>query len=365
MNSADPQPLSGSFAELLHLLLMTEPVADLYDVRWHGPYYIPRPRLWCPSYFLLYGGKVYGTLYVGLFGSQGSWDTESGEFAVDRGMGSFSNVYDPEALWEQAVPQLARRLRSALRNPAAYNRRVARLIPLEARTGRVRRRMTWPRGTRAPLSPTLRVRAEEAFRTGAESRSLGSLTAAAYFDIASLAYDAAFPDLAELQPEQKYKKRADSRHGGLLDLDRNDPVAFRNWYTSRSWAGTHPWEIVFGHPHGILLQPLLDSEGGWRFHLSVDALGLYLAAARMAVALGEAGVPFEFGHKDEVVAALRGVDWVEIGPLFGQLSFEELRETRPEAVDHVVWDPLSEIRPISDAQRERALKVLRTGSPHS
>ena len=102
-------------------------------------------------------------------------------------------------------------------------------------------------------------------------------------------------------------------------------------------AGAHPWEIVFAHPHGILLSPY--HEGGrWRFHLSVDTLGLYVDAARMATALGERGVPFELFRADEMIAALRGEDWVEVGPFRSQLSLGELEERRPGATAHVFWD---------------------------
>lgn len=148
-----------------------------------------------------------------------------------------------------------------------------------------------------------------------------------------------------------------------MELDPDDPQAFYDWFKSGTWSGTHPWEIVFGHPHGILFSPLLDPKGGWRFHLSVDSPVWYLTAARMAITLGEGGIPFVFYRRDEVVAALRGLDFVPIGPHYGQLSLAELQTIRPEALTHIHWDPIPEIRPIAKEQRRRLDYVLKNGSP--
>jgi hypothetical protein len=169
--------------------------------------------------------------------------------------------------------------------------------------------------------------------------------------------------LAGLSPREQHALSADSRHGGLLDIPDADPLAFREWFESKMWSGGHPWEIVFGHPHGILFSPLPDDDRRWRFHLSVESPGLYLRTVKMAIALGETGAPFAFHDRDSIVAALRGIDDVEIGPSYGMLSLSCLRETRPEAIDRVRWDPIADIQPITNIQRHRVDYVLRTGSP--
>jgi hypothetical protein len=45
----------------------------------------------------------------------------------------------------------------------------------------------------------------------------------------------------------------------------------------------------------------------------------------MAITLGEGGVPFKFHRLDEVSAALRGQDFIPVGPRFGRLSSAKLR----------------------------------------
>lgn len=108
---------------------------------------------------------------------------------------------------------------------------------------------------------------------------------------------------------------------------------------------------------------LHDPKAGWRFFLSVDSPGLFLEAVKMATAMGNASVPFMFDGKDRVASALRGTDLVEVGPFHDQFSLADLRDVRPEAVDRVEWDPVVEIHPVSEAQRDRVSHVLRTGSP--
>jgi len=352
-----------SFTEFFDLLQETEPIPEEYDVEWWGPYFIQRSRSWLPTHFMLYGATLYGSMEIGWSRSSAAWNIKTGEVSFDRTSSLLSPTAEGRKLWERAIPKLVRKLEIALKNPETYNRRVLRLMPLEARTGRVLRRLSWPRGGRAPLAPAMARQLETACREGALARPRRKMSANDYLKTAALAYDAGFKELHHLSPRAKYERKADSRHGGLLDLSPRNSKAFHDWYSSRAWSGSHPWEIVFGHPHGVLFSPLLDAEDRWRFHLSVDAPGWYLTAVRMAIALGEAGIPFEFYRRDEVVAALRGRDFVPIGPHYGQLSLAELQTIRPEALAHICWDPIPEIHPIKDEQRRRLQYVLKTGSP--
>jgi len=360
------RPISGEtaslWAGLWDLLRRTEPRSGCYDVEWDGPYYIPRPRQWHRSRFMLYGGTLFGSLEVGWSRLDAAWELTSGRLSYGAGARSTGDVAAVQA-WYRAMPQLVRRLEAAVAHPGRYNRRVRRLLPLEARTGVVVRRWSWPRGTRAPLAPRELETLEGACRAGVRSEPLPSLTAAAYLALAGVAYDAAFPELRGLAPREQHATKADTRHGGLLDLAENDPAAFREWFASRAWSGSHPWEIVFGHPHGILLHPVPDDRGRWRLALGSDCPGLYLRAVRMAIALGERGIPFRLDGKEAVVAALRGLDDVEVGPGYGQLSLEEVCAQRPDAVARIRWDPVPEILPIAPPQRLRVEHVLATGTP--
>lgn len=60
------------------------------------------------------------------------------------------------------------------------------------------------------------------------------LTLSQYLKTAAIAYDAGFKELCSFSPLQKYKKKADGRHGGLLDLSHHDADAFDKWFHSRA-----------------------------------------------------------------------------------------------------------------------------------
>ncbi|MBI5576387.1 MAG: hypothetical protein HY896_08490, partial [Deltaproteobacteria bacterium] len=309
--------LSAQFAILFDRIRDTEPIEKTYDVVWWGPYFIPKPRQWHRSRFLLYGGRLHGSIEVGWTTYSSTWDISSGEIEFENGSGY--SIWNSQEVWTSALPQLTRRLKYANENPDAFNRRVRRLIPYESRTGRLIRKWTWPKRTSSPLSRNELVRLELACVKGANERSWVSLTSGKYLQVVGCAYDAAFPELRHLAAREKYSLKADSRHCGLLDLPDQDDRAFRGWYNSKAWVGSHPWEIVFAHPHGVLLSPFTEQDGNWRFHLSVDTAGLFLHAVKMAIALGDISTPFLLHDKNKIVSMLRGQDLVEIGPYYNQI----------------------------------------------
>ncbi len=342
--------VTSRLRRVLRLLERIQPESTEGDVRWRGPFFIPRRGEWWPTSFMRYRSELYCTVQMGWSARTLVWDMDEDEVRFELALGIADSGNDEE-LWERVLEQVEHRLRGALRNPEAYNRRVARLLPHRCRTGRIQRRLTWPRRARPPLGGLALERLTSALQRGKSAPSWPRLSVRRYLETAAIAYDAVYPELKTLTPREKYKRKADTRHGGLLDLKPAAARAFERWHGSRAWQGAHPWEIVFAHPHGILLSPYRDG-GRWRFYLSVDTLGLYVDAARMATALGEEGVPFELPRAEEVLDALRGEDWVEVGPFRDQLSLEELEERRPGATAHVLWDDPPRL-PLRTSAREK------------
>jgi hypothetical protein len=342
---AGSDELLRALPRVLDSLQQLQPARSEGDVLWNGPHFIPRPGEWWPTHFLRYRDELYCTVEQG-------WSTPTLVWEMGRNRVRFETepswndggANDAE-LWTRVLGQVKRRLVRAIENPEAYNRSVARLLPPRSRTGRIERRLTWPRRSRLPMTASELARLGSALEKGKRAASWHHLTLRRYLQTAAIAYDAALPELRSLMPRRKYERKADRRHGGLLELRPTDPRAFEAWYQGRDWVGAHPWEIVFAHPHGILLSPH-RAAGAWRFFLSVDALGLYRDAARMAIGLGAAGVPFEMARAAEVIAALRGDDWVEVGPFRGQLALEEIEERRPGATSRVCWDDPPRLLPL-------------------
>ncbi len=346
-------PLDVPLRTVFTLLKKTQPVDDASDVTWWGPYVLPRRGQWCPSRFTLYAGVLYCRLLIppGSYGL--SWNIGSHEVIFERD--TLTGDYDNgNELWNKALTQIAHRLTSALKNGSRYNRFVEQRLPLTCRWGKIRRALTWPRRATRPVSLRQLQHLEKALGEATKCPRLRRMTLAQYLNTAAVAYDAGFRELRAFSARQKYQKKADGRHGGLLDLPRHDATAFDQWFHSPAWAGCHPWEIVFGHPHGIMLSPRYHQEHrAWSYWLWVDALGWYVTAARMAVALRAHRIPFELQNHRGVLDALYGRDDVDVGPELSMVNYSELKRQRPASLASIRWDPIPEIRPIAPDQLTR------------
>lgn len=353
--------LGEQFGAVYRLLKQTQPVED-YDVVWHGAYYIPRPREWCPSRFMLYRGTLYASLLVEGDRHEVGWQVGSGVVRDASDLRGATVHPQDAALWADALSQIEHRLAAALRDFTAYNNRVERLLPPTCRTGVIQRRLIWPKDAEPPVPVALLEQFEHSVAGGdGPRRPVEAMTLSTYLAAAAVAYDAAFEELRPLAPIEKYRRRADGRDDGMLDLPPDDADAFAAWLSGGRHGG-HPWEIVFAHPHGILLSPHRRDDGTWSYYLSVDTEGWYVSAARIAIALAEHDIPFEFFRWEDVAAALRGIDDVTVGGHgWHSLSYEELIETRPDAVDAIRWDPIPQLAPITDNQAKRVTETERPG----
>ncbi|MBI5364503.1 MAG: hypothetical protein HZA53_15100 [Planctomycetes bacterium] len=357
--TANPK-LAARVRRVFALLQRFEPFEVGADTQWHGPHFVASRREWWPARFLLYRDELYVTLELGWSRSQLAWRVGTDAVEIDGSDSFTSGSREPESTWHEAMKQFERRLASALRDPERYARRLERDFPIGSRRGLLVRARSWPKGMRAWLSAKGEERLRAALDRAERAPSLPELAPRRYFEIAAIAYDAAVPKLRRLAPLDKYLKAADKRDGGLLALPTDDSEAFARWFRSPAWSGTHPWEIVYSMFDGVVLGPW-ERDGGWRFGLSAGHLGQAEAVAKMARALGEQGVPFEWHQAEEMIAALRGRDEIEIGPFSMQLSLAELRRQNRAAVKDVRWDPLPVLKPRREAVIPRVGRARPTG----
>ncbi len=354
--------LTSRLRRVFSLLKKTQPIAGEIDVVWWGPYFIPRAGPWHPSHFTLYDGTLYARILVDSSAYGLSWKIASAHVEFEHGASS-GDYYNNEYFWNKALVQIEQRLTSAVKNTDRYNQFVQKKLPLRCRTGKIQRRLTWPKSTKSIL-PLNQIRLLEKQLTAAKALSLlKEMTTAQYLRVVGVAYDAGFKDLRSFSPLEKYKKKADSRHGGLLELSPDDSKAFFDWFHSRAWSGGHPWEIVFGHPHGIMISPRYHEESqSWNYCLWVDSEGWYKTAALMAMALCQHNVPFEFENQKQVLDALEGIDEVDVGPDLYSVHFDDLKKQRPDGLAHIRWDPIPQITLITADQKERIEKALKSVS---
>lgn len=348
-----PNLLLTVMTEVFRLLQKTQPLIDETDVSWVGPYYIPRPGVWVPTYFSIHNTRLY--VFVSMPDRDPSmvWDLRSCQWEFESPLPSGFGA-NSEEFWRGVLTQVNRRLINALKNPSAYNRMVEARLPFACRTGKIKRAFTWLEGEEPEVEEGTLQKLESMLSIVESSPRLKKLTVADYLTTTAIAYDAAFENMAALSPVEKYKSRADGRHGGMLDLPINSAKAFTRWFNSRSWAGTHPWEIVYGNPHGVMLSPRHDEKTStWSFDLSVHTEHLYAMAVKIAIALARQTISFEFYNSAKVVAVLRGEDMVVVGPDGKALDFEDLKAIRPDSIEHIQWDPIPRISPISADQSQR------------
>lgn len=109
--------------------------------------------------------------------------------------------------------------------------------------------------------------------------------------------------------KEDYKRYADFRDCGLLDLPLNDRDAFYKWYHSDEWLGCHPFEVVAGGliSIGILLFPP-DEDG--RYTLSVGSyIDDYVKAVKCLL---QFNVPFKAPLLHKAHKILTGEEYVNV-----------------------------------------------------
>lgn len=108
----------------------------------------------------------------------------------------------------------------------------------------------------------------------------------------------------------RYRRYADGRDAGMLDLPLHDPDAFLAWKNRRELG--HPFEVKAGYKS--LLVPVHD-ESGWTLYCgSTCAAELNPAVhAWLSLMVGR-GLPAKLWDEDRVRKFARGESWVGIVP---------------------------------------------------
>ena len=364
MHNQGNEQLVPSLNEVRILLSRTRPRSGL-DGQWSGPWFVAGPRLWFPTLFLLHRGRLDCRMEIGTSNwFELRWVVGGQEVELPPEESCIPRFVNGPELWGRILQQTRQKLIQALESPSEYNRYVEDNIPIEARRGLILRRLLWAKDGPPPLS-TKQVEAfcraaergrihEQAPPAEDELPQLSSnttpprsrLTRRQYMADAAVGYDAVFPDTRSLGTEEKYRRYADGRHGGLLFLAENDQDGFRAWFHGSSRHGSHPFEIVEGVPQGIhLYVQHNEHEKSWSYSLTVSEFTHYANAARMLLAFDAAGVPVAFPASQAVAAALRGDDDVRVG--FGPSAIH-VSDIEASIVDQVRWDALPQLFPLRD-----------------
>jgi hypothetical protein len=208
-----------------------------------------------------------------------------------------------------------------LEDREGYRKSLNANLPLYMRKGKIRRRKMWQllgeEGLDAQLGTANLESLDKIVQKGKQIESVKKLTAGDFFRYCEICYDANRyfgGDRDVLSPKEKYRRMADGRHGGMMDLPEDDPSAFATWYQSRVWSGTHPWEICRGGNTTHISLFVERNDNGWFVRLEGLSRSRAVETARMALALDRERVPCVLYRGREMVRMIRGADFMGVVP---------------------------------------------------
>ncbi len=302
-----------------------------------------------------------------------------GEVAPMRPFGAPGGVEarrDPDDAWGPILESMGKRLGKVRRDWIKANREVVDGYPLDRRRGTLSHvlvRESIPGVYR--IDRDLGTEACEAFIALVESGhfhreenvTAPALSAGDYFRYCKLAYIAGQrPDEEvdeSMSGREMYRRFADGRHEGLLEIDEDSTAEFGAWidgkHAKRS-AGGHPWEIKRGgnttHIDLAVYRPP-GRDDRLRIELIAPAIGRLAEAVRMLLAIHAAGLPIGIADPEGVRKRLLAQDTIGIVPrqeslhraaqdfdrsrgVYDVMHYADLGRYKRRLTPFIVWDPL-------------------------
>ena len=157
-----------------------------------------------------------------------------------------------------------------------------------------------------------------------------------YLDTAAICYKAAFGRKTNgLSPEQMYRKWADGRDCGMLEIvNKKSKKAFGHWLDTKSRCLGHPFEIVFSWiEHGIHLYPPYTDRP--YFSLRVTNYMYAILFFEMVKALIQNEIPFEANEIEDVLSYLSGESYFTVNDYDKHYIFYSGDR---KLLRHIEWD---------------------------
>lgn len=144
---------------------------------------------------------------------------------------------------------------------------------------------------------------------------LSAMTSGLYFNACKLGYAAnQYEGAEDLPAKELYLKHADGRDDGLLELDEASAEAFETWSFDRKQQGGHPWEVCRGGNSTHISLYVIHDAQGWSFRLAGSSIGRSVETVKFFLALTEQGYPVSLSDGKEILAMLKGEDYIGIVP---------------------------------------------------
>jgi len=119
----------------------------------------------------------------------------------------------------------------------------------------------------------------------------------------------------EMSGLEMYKRLADGRHEGLVELPLKSSEAFDQWYHSGRGGG-HPWEVYRGGNTTHINLGVTQKAKGWSVFLQGSSTSRMAETVNIALALVKADLPVEIDDAEDLRSRLLGMDNIGIIPKF-------------------------------------------------
>ena len=302
--------------KLIKVIEEFEPFRDGRDERW--VFFLKKKRSWRRLTVIKYDGICYFS------GSDFDAFSYPGQTAGDIG---------PEEHFSVWIRELSLWRRSVARDPVEAQAQLFRKLPLGCRRGVIRRkniRLLIP-GWMPIASELSKNERENILEIPGKSppdfsRAMTLNRFLEYCRVAYQANPATFKKLgfrSGLSGREYYKRYADGRHDGLLEIAPRSAEAFARWY-KHGGRGGHPWEIYRGgnstHIGMYVVRPDLRPEC-WEVHLCALSSTRMVETCRIALALTQAGLPIIVDDAESYITRILDQDWVGIIPQDEEISY--------------------------------------------
>ena len=296
---------------------------------------------WRCIHVVLYQESFYITDIEGESGVLEVKSSESINMIVSRFQSHPKPVYEDEymlGVWENLISSAHKWLRYVKKDWIRANKQVQNEYPLNYRYGIVPNclaRESLPNIYRldndlGKKRTRILIRLiEDGFFDKDENTTVSSMTADRYFEYCKIAYVAGARKTdnvdKSLTGRELYKRFADGRHEGLLDISPDSEQEFADWIDGKhpkKSTGGHPWEIKRGgNTTHIDLAVSRPSSGKERFivQLRGESLGRMLETMKMLLAIYDAGLPITIANPESVRSRFLGQDNIGIIPKYDNL----------------------------------------------
>ncbi|MCD4664045.1 MAG: hypothetical protein K8R68_02165 [Bacteroidales bacterium] len=205
-----------------------------------------------------------------------------------------------------------------------------------------------------------------------ENFVMKTMTTARYFDYCKIAYNAVLTKASEkdkaLSGEEMYRRYADGRHEGLLDINPDSEKEFADWIDSnhpKRSIGGHPWEIIRGgnttHIDLIVRRPSYYQNEGFVVELRGESFIRLVETLKMFLAIYNASLPVTISNSENIRKRLLCQDNIGIVPEHNSLHRANQHFEKSEDVFEVMhYHDLGRYkRKITPFIRWEALPVLK------